>query len=124
MILHVVLFRPRPTVTDAERQQMLDAIDEAARGIPAVRRFQIGSRITHGAGYESMTSENFPYLAVIEVDDLEGLRSYLEHPSHQKLGALFYELLEAALVFDYQTREASELNKQLPKTIYERAVDV
>jgi hypothetical protein len=38
---------------------------------------------------------------VIEFDDLAGLQSYLDHPKHEKLGALFYQLLDAGLVYDY-----------------------
>src|SRR5262245_48684134 len=107
MLLHLVLFRPRPNLTETDRRQMFDAIAEAANGIPAVRRFRIGERITHGAGYETLAAEDFPYAALIELDDLEGLQSYLQHPSHQRLGALFYQLLEAGLVYDYQLHSAS-----------------
>jgi hypothetical protein len=111
MILHVVLFRPRPNVTDAERQQMLDAIREATTGIAAVRQFHIGKRVTHGAAYESMSSDDFPYAAVVELEDLNGLRSYLQHHNHQRLGTLFYELLEAALVYDYEVIDGTKPDK-------------
>jgi hypothetical protein len=49
-----------------------------------------------------MMTADYPYAAVIEFDDLAGLQSYLQHPKHQNLGELFYRLLEAGLVCDYQ----------------------
>jgi len=101
MVLHVVLFRPRRDITDADRQAMFEAIEAAARGIPEVRMFHVGRRITHGAAYERLVTEDFPYAALVGFDDLDGLKAYLAHPKHEQLGALFYRLQEAALAFDY-----------------------
>ena len=101
MVLHVVLFRPRKDITDADRQAMFAAIDAAAREIPEVRMFHVGRRITHGANYEQFVTENYPFVAVIGFDDLDGLKAYLTHPKHEQLGELFYRLQEAALAFDY-----------------------
>ncbi len=81
---------------------MFDALAAAATNIPSVRRFHIGSRIRHGRPYEHMMEENYPFSAVIEFDDLAGLQAYLNHPRHEKLGALFYQLLDAGLVYDYE----------------------
>lgn len=108
MFLHVVLFRPKLSVTDADRQTMFDALAVAAKEIPSVRRFQIGSRVTHGAAYEPSMTQDFPFAAVIEFEDLAGLRAYLQHPKHEALGALFYRLLDLGLVYDYETRSLSE----------------
>jgi hypothetical protein len=102
MLAHIVLFRPKPTITDADRQAMFDALVAASDGIPSVRRFQIGARVKHKPQYEQMMSEDYPYAAVIEFDDLAGLQAYLQHPKHQRLGELFYQLLETALAYDYE----------------------
>lgn len=102
MVAHVVLFRPRPDITPADRQAMLDALEAAAAEIPSVRRFQIGTRLKHGPQYEQLMTEDYPYAAVIEFDDLPGLQAYLTHPRHQALGELFYQLLEKALAYDYE----------------------
>lgn len=107
MVLHIVLFRPKPDVTDVDREAMFAALKTAASGIPAVRRFHVGSRVTHGSQYEHMMREDYPYAAVVEFDDLAGLQAYLRHPQHTRLGALFYELLEAGLVYDYQAESVS-----------------
>ena len=69
----------------------------------------MGKRITHGRAYEQMMTQDFSYAAVVEFDDLAGLQAYLQHPQHEKLGALFYELLEAGLVYDYEATAAADL---------------
>jgi len=102
MIVHAVLFRPKADVTASDRQAMFDALTVAAKEIPSVVRFQIGTRVTHGAAYEGMVREHFPFAALVEFDDLAGLQAYLQHPKHQKLGELFYRLLEVGLVYDYE----------------------
>lgn len=81
---------------------MLEAVAHAAAGIPSVRRFQIGTRVMHKPQYEQLMTEDYPYAAVIEFDDLAGLQAYLQHPKHERLGELFYQLLESALVYDYE----------------------
>lgn len=81
---------------------MFDALHAAATEIPSVRRFYVGARVTHDRPYEQMMTEDYPYAAVVEFDDLAGLQAYLDHPQHEKLGVLFYELLDSGLVYDYE----------------------
>jgi hypothetical protein len=104
VLVHVVLFRPRAGLSEENRRDMFDALHAAATGIPTVRRFSVGTRVSHGAAYETLMREDFPYAAIVEFDDLEGLQAYLRHPQHEKLGALFYQLQEMALAYDYQIR--------------------
>jgi hypothetical protein len=102
MVLHVVLFRPKPGIAESDRQAMFDALGTAAKDIPTVRRFQVGARVTHGAAYEALMAHDFPFAAIIEFDDLAGLQAYLRHPKHEVLGEFFYRLQEAALAYDYE----------------------
>src|SRR4051794_39551243 len=103
MFVHLVLFRPKPDVSAADRQAMFDAL-AAAAAIPSVKRFHIGTRVTHDAAYERLMRDDYPYTAVIEFDDLVGLQAYLEHPAHKQLGELFYRFLDGGLVYDYEMR--------------------
>jgi Stress responsive A/B Barrel Domain len=80
---------------------MFDALRNAAKEIPTVRRFHVGTRVTHGAAYEELMPLDFPFAALVEFDDLAGLQTYLRHPAHEKLGELFYALQDAALAYDY-----------------------
>ena len=103
MVVHVVLFRPKPGLSESERDAMIRALGAAATEIPTVRRFSVGTRVLHGAAYEALMAEDFPFAAIIEFDDVAGLQTYLRHPQHEALGQLFYRLQESALAYDYIT---------------------
>jgi hypothetical protein len=104
VVVHVVLFRPKRGISESDRAAMFAALNAAATEIPTVRRFHVGERITHGAAYEKMMPQDFPFTAIIEFDDLAGLQAYLRHPAHGRLGELFYKLQEAALAYDYEVK--------------------
>jgi hypothetical protein len=82
---------------------MLEALRVASTEIPSVRNFRVGRRVLHGAAYENLVVQDYSYGAVIEFDDLAGLKAYLEHPKHTELGRLFWALMDAAVVLDYET---------------------
>jgi hypothetical protein len=101
MVFHIVLFRPRPDLPLEAQGQFLEALRATSRAVPSIRRLHVGRRVTHGRGYEAAMTEDFPYAAVIEFDDLAALRAYLEHPDHEELGRLFGEAMAAGLIYDY-----------------------
>jgi hypothetical protein len=45
--------------------------------------------------------QDFQYALIIEVDDAEALKRYLQAPAHAALGQLFYTATSAALAYDY-----------------------
>jgi hypothetical protein len=106
MLFHVVLLRPRPNLSARETADLIRAVEDAHRTIPSIRRFHVGKRVVHGAGYEALMRESLDYAAVIEFDDLAGLKDYLEHPAHRALGARFVQSLESSVVFDYEMTDA------------------
>ena len=110
MISHVVLMKPRIGLTSADRRALVAAFERAVREIPSVRGVRVGRRVTFGAGYESGALDAADYLAIVDFDDLAGLRSYLQHPAHQELGARFTESLASALVYDFEVGSADALN--------------
>jgi hypothetical protein len=103
MITHVILFRPRPELTSAERQALLNSLEAAATKIPSIGRIRLGARVRHGRpGYEQMMKEDFEYAVIIEFDDLRALGAYLAHPEHAAIGKHFSESAAAALAYDYE----------------------
>jgi len=106
MVIHVVLFRPRADLDGQQRLGLAAAFTNAIREIPSVRRARIGRRVTHGRGYELLMRADYPYIAVLEFDDIDGLHSYLAHPAHDELGRRFFESFEEALMYDYDADEA------------------
>jgi hypothetical protein len=102
VIVHVILFQPRESLTADDRAKVLEDLKRAASTIPSVRRFRIGRRITHGVpGYERMMLDDYSFAAIIEFDDKEGLVEYLRHPSHQAIGADFTIAAQRGLAYDY-----------------------
>jgi hypothetical protein len=101
MTFHLVLFRPRPDLPDAERDALLDAMHTAAREIPSVRRVVVGTRVQHPPQYVLGGFPEFPYMALLEFDDEAGLQAYLSHPLHVDLGRRFNEAAGAALIYDF-----------------------
>lgn len=109
MIAHVVLMKPRPGLSAADRQAFVDAFERAAREIPTVRGVYVGRRVRHGAGYEQSSPDAADYIASINFDDLDGLQAYLRHPAHAELGARFGQVMSAALVYDFEVGGLSTL---------------
>ena len=109
MIAHIILFKPRPGLAAAERGAVLQALTHASRDIPGIRSFRVGKRVRHGLpGYEQMMPEDFEFLVIIEVDDLEALKGYLMHPSHAAFGAHFTQSSSAALAYDYEMVDVAD----------------
>ena len=105
MVAHIVLFKVRPSLDAAARQRLASAFEDALRGIPSIRRARVGHRVTLGRAYEQLMTVDYEYAAILEFDDLAGLKTYLASPAHDALGARFFESFEVALMYDYELRE-------------------
>lgn len=106
MIVHLVLFRPRADLTPDQRTALASSFEAALRAIPTIRQARVGRRIMTGRPYEAMVHADYPYAAIIEFDDADGLRAYLDHPAHQQLALRFFESLEDSLIHDFEIQEA------------------
>jgi hypothetical protein len=108
MISHVILFTPRPGLTPVERRALLDALAGASAEIPSIRNFRVGRRVKHGLpGYEQVMRDDYEFAALIDFDDLDGLKAYLSHPSHATLGRHFVESASRSLAYDYALVDAT-----------------
>lgn len=110
MIAHVVLFRPKSDLSDAERTAMIEALRNAVDGIAHIRRATIGTRILlNRPGYETQMAEHYQYSAILEFDSEADLRAYLDHPAHTNLGRLLFTAAAAVLAYDFVTTSLAEL---------------
>jgi Stress responsive A/B Barrel Domain len=109
LIVHLVLFTPRPDLTDAERTTIRETLENALTRIPTIRSYKVGRRVRLGTPYDRAAPLDFEYVVAIEVDDERALSEYLAHPAHQTLGQLFYETSAHALACDFKVGEISEL---------------
>jgi hypothetical protein len=102
MISHIVLFRPRADVTPGEQRAFVAALENACRQVPTIRRATIGRSLPDDNG------RDFPYTAVIEFDDEAGFTTYLAHPLHVPLAALFRQTCAATVVVNAEATDAGQ----------------
>jgi len=106
MIVHVVLFSPKPDLTADDRGALLAALESASKSIPSIRRLRIGRRVKHSLpGYEQMMRDDYDYAVSIESEAVEGLKSYLQHPAHAAAGHHFTASAARALAYDYEVAD-------------------
>ena len=108
MIAHVILFRPRPDVALSEQHAIIDAYAVALRDIPTIRRARVGRRVRIGRAYEELMRNDFPYAAILEFDDLDGLRAYLEHPAHEEMATRLFAAIAETLVYDFEMESGAD----------------
>jgi hypothetical protein len=101
VILHVVLFTPRATLTAGEQNDLATALERALTTIPSIVSYRIGRRTRTGAAYDALPG-SFEFCGVIEFADLDGLARYLSHPAHGELGRLFYLTSAEAFAGDFE----------------------
>jgi hypothetical protein len=102
MISHIVLFRPKASLSEADRKQLVAALRHAVSGIPSIKHVAIGKRILlNRPGYETQMAEHYEYSAIIDFDTERDLRAYLDHPAHIDLGKLLFSSADAVLAYDF-----------------------
>ena len=103
MICHIVLFKPKPGLGQAERLAIVEHLKAAIAQCPTVRRCRVGRRVLHGLpGYEQLMAEDYQFALVLDFDDVEGLKGYLQNPAHAGIGGLFTTAASASLAYDYE----------------------
>jgi hypothetical protein len=102
VISHVVLFRPKASLSDADRDALIAALRHAVSGIDTIRRATIGKRVLlNRPGYETQMAEHYEYSAILEFDSEADLRAYLDHPAHVDLGKRLFTAADAVLAYDF-----------------------
>ncbi len=110
MISHVVLFRPKATLSVEERAALIESLKLAVTGIPTITRATIGTRVLlNRPGYETLMAEHFEYSAILEFDSEADLRAYLDHPSHAELGQRLFMAADAVLAYDFARVDPTSL---------------
>jgi hypothetical protein len=112
MIAHVVLFRPKATLSEMDRRSLITALQKAVEGIPSIRRTTIGKRILlNRPGYETQMAEHYEYSAILEFASESDLRAYLDHPAHLNLGKLLFTSADAVLAYDFAEVSLAQLHE-------------
>ena len=110
MISHIVLFRPRASLTPDQRQSLVTVLRGAVEGITEIKRATIGRRILlNRPGYEIQMAEHYEYSAILEFESEADLCRYLDHPAHDELGKLLFTSAEAVLAYDFVSTSMADL---------------
>lgn len=107
MIAHIVLIKPKPSLSDEDRSRFLASFRQALAEIDTIRTSMVGSALSERIQYgQNLGRETYEYAAILEFDDVSGLRAYLEHPAHQELGRLFWQCCAATEILDVEWSDA------------------
>ena len=109
MLTHLVLFKPRAGLADDERAGLAETFRTAIGAIPSVRRVRVGRRVLHGRPYEQQMRVDYEYAAMLDFDDVGGLKAYLDHPAHDALATRFFAVLDESLVYDFEFLDGNGL---------------
>jgi hypothetical protein len=75
MIHHVVLFRFHDGVNEAQVAELRAQLLGLAGVVPEIRRIAFGPNLAPGAA-------EWPYVLVVDLDDMAAVQRYAEHPAH------------------------------------------
>ncbi len=105
MITHVVLFRPKADLAAQQRKELIDSLRTALQTIPAIAGARFGRRILLGRAYEQLMTTDYEYAAMLDFENPDGLRQYLDHPAHASLAAAFFVTVQDAMMYDFDLGE-------------------
>jgi len=96
MIHHTVLFRWKPTTSPETQCQLAGKLIALKDQIPEVRA------IATGVNKDLDSVKEWPFVLEVQVDDLDALKRYTDHPAHQAVVKELREAREARLAIDLQ----------------------
>ncbi|MDO1446000.1 Dabb family protein [Rhodocytophaga aerolata] len=100
-VRHVVVFKYKPSATEAQIKQVTDAFGGLKSKIPGITAFE------HGIN-NSPEGKNlgFTHVYMLTFEDAKSRDTYLPHPEHKKFGELLGKLgiMEDVFVVDYEPK--------------------
>lgn len=98
MIKHIVLFKFRDDLPDAEKSKKMQSIktdlEALTSKVETLKRMEVGINCNPDESYDLALTSEF--------DDMEGLKAYANHPEHLKVGAVIREILDQRACVDYE----------------------
>ena len=83
MIRHVVFFKLKPEVSDADRDWVFNLIRSAVAKIPQARHFGIGKQLVPKEDwYKERLATDFTWALSADFDTEDDLYTYQKHPLH------------------------------------------
>ena len=94
MLIHVVCWRYRPDVGEAERDEHRRRLGDLAALVPGIDRLDVGADVLH-------LERSYDTALVAEFADIRALEAYNVHPEHQAVGAIGREIAETVMSVDF-----------------------
>ena len=98
MVKHIVLFKLKDEVPDAEKLDVMNKFKEAIEALPAVipviRKIEVGLNTNPG--------ETWHIALYSEFDNLDDVKFYATHPLHVAAGKIIAEAKESRACVDYE----------------------
>ena len=107
MISHIVLFEPKPGLSDEDVRDFAQHLKDAMSSVPSVRRAMVGRRVEIQIGNRNFGDTTYSFSAVVEFDDSKGLIEYLQHQKHAELGRLFWLHCARTVVMEVESVDAT-----------------
>ena len=98
MVKHIVLFKLKDEVPEAEKLVVMNKFKEAIEALPAVipviRKIEVGLNTNPG--------ETWHIALYSEFDNLDDVKFYATHPLHVTAGKIIAEVKESRACVDYE----------------------
>jgi len=96
-IQHMVLLKFKPQVTPEQIHQVFTLQTELQQLIPGITYFACGP-------YSSPEGLNQGYTHgfLMTFESVEARDAFVPHPEHERVKAVFFELLDSAIAFDFE----------------------
>ena len=95
MLIHIVCWKYREGINDAERQAHREKLRALEGVIPEIRRMAVGEDVLH-------LERSFHTGLVVDFEDLDALQRYTDHPQHVEVAALGKTIAEKVVSVDFQ----------------------
>ncbi|MBD3673528.1 MAG: Dabb family protein [Planctomycetaceae bacterium] len=99
MLRHVVLFKFKEEITDAQIQEVVDAFSNLPNQIDTIVDYETGTDVS-----VENKAAGFTHGFIVSFADEKGRDIYLPHPAHQEFVKLVGPRLDDVLVFDFYAK--------------------
>lgn len=98
MVRHIVLFKLKNTLAEAEKREVMVAFKQAIEALPAqidvIRHIEVGLNMNPDEAFDIALNGEF--------DSLEDVRFYAAHPAHLAAASLLKDAKESRACTDYE----------------------
>ncbi len=98
MIKHIVLFKFRTDISEAEKREKLSCIKTELEAL--IHKVETLQKME--AGINCNPDEEFDLALTSEFESMDDLKSYVAHPEHLKVGKIIRGILEKRACVDYE----------------------